>query len=101
MTASIDFKLPVKFKKKKNVIISSCPILNIVSQGSTVQEARKNIEEAALLFILTCLDDGTLDSVLKQCGFMAKSANKHNQNDIITISIPLTNQRPCQIECRV
>ncbi|MBF0567939.1 MAG: type II toxin-antitoxin system HicB family antitoxin [Nitrospirae bacterium] len=104
MTASIDFKLPVRFKIKKSIVISSCPVLDIVSQGGTVEEARKNIEEAALLFILTCLEDGTLDSVLKQCGFktMKKPSGKHSQNDMITIPIPFTVQNHCQpAECRV
>lgn len=62
-------KLPVQIKKKGSMFISSCPILDICSQGETEKRAQENIIEAVRLFLSSCFERGTLDQVLKDCGF--------------------------------
>lgn len=62
-------KLPVQIKKKRNVFVSSCPILDVYSQGESEKRARENIIEAVRLFLTSCYERGTLDQVLKECGF--------------------------------
>ncbi|MCD6407745.1 type II toxin-antitoxin system HicB family antitoxin, partial [bacterium] len=37
-------------EKEGNMYVSLCPELDIASQGSTVEEAKRNLEEAILLF---------------------------------------------------
>ena len=64
-----DVKLPATVKKKKNAYLSCCPILDICSQGSSKNEALKNLSEALQLFLMSCHERGTLDEVLKECGF--------------------------------
>ena len=39
--------------------MSLCPELDIASQGDTVEEARKNLEEASTLFFETALKEET------------------------------------------
>ncbi|MCG6552578.1 MAG: type II toxin-antitoxin system HicB family antitoxin [Candidatus Magnetominusculus sp. LBB02] len=92
MTASMIFNLPVKFKQKKDIVIASCPILDVVTQGETVDEARKNIKEAVTLFVLSCIDDGTLEAVLKECGFTTtKMLSKRSvKTETISVLIPFT-----------
>ena len=34
-----------------------------------MEEAKKNIAEALFMFFRSCFERGTLDAVLKQCGF--------------------------------
>ncbi|WP_420266198.1 type II toxin-antitoxin system HicB family antitoxin [Candidatus Magnetominusculus dajiuhuensis] len=101
MTATIVFSLPVKFKKKKDVVIASCPVLDVVTQGETVEDARNNIKEAVSLFISTCLEIGTLDAVLKECGFEAaeKTARKQSQVETIEVPIPFTIKSHSQSVC--
>jgi predicted RNase H-like HicB family nuclease len=65
----ITVKLPIKLEKKGNLYISRCSALDVVTQGETEAEARKNIGEALYLFLRSCMERGTLDAVLKQCGF--------------------------------
>jgi len=67
-----EIKVPVKIKKKAIGYISSCPILDIHSQGETESVAKKNIAEAIRLFLITCFEKGSLDDVLKECGFKAQ-----------------------------
>ncbi len=62
-------KLPVKFIKKRKWYVATCPALDVVTQGETKKKAKENLAEALLLFMETCLENGTLDTVLKQCGF--------------------------------
>ncbi|MBF0319247.1 MAG: type II toxin-antitoxin system HicB family antitoxin [Nitrospirae bacterium] len=101
MTASIDFNLPVKFKQKKGIVIASCPVLDVVTQGETIEEARKNIKEAVGLFISTCFECGTLEAVLKECGFKAakKETRNHSQVDTIVVQIPFTVKSRNQSVC--
>jgi hypothetical protein len=39
------------------------------SQGTTEKEAEQNLREALSLFFITCLEMGTLNKVMKDCGF--------------------------------
>ncbi|MBU1627936.1 type II toxin-antitoxin system HicB family antitoxin [bacterium] len=60
--------LPIKFTKKKKWILASCPILDVYSQGETIEEAKKNIKDALTGFLTTCYEMGTFDSVLEKAG---------------------------------
>ncbi|MGO9017299.1 MAG: type II toxin-antitoxin system HicB family antitoxin [Syntrophobacteraceae bacterium] len=62
-------KLPIQIKKKAKWFVASCPVLDVSSQGETEEVAKKNIVEALYMFLRSCLERGTLDAVLKQCGF--------------------------------
>ena len=62
-------KLPIEITKKSKWFVASCPALDVGSQGETEEEARKNIAEALFMFLRSCFERGTLNAVLKQCGF--------------------------------
>lgn len=62
-------KLPIQIIKKTKWYVASCPALDVATQGETEEVARKNIAEALTMFLRSCLERGTLDAVLKQCGF--------------------------------
>lgn len=61
--------LPATVRKKKNWFVSYCPILDVCSQGETKEKALKNLSEALRLFLVSCYERGTLDTVLRECGF--------------------------------
>ena len=46
MRALFSLTLPVTVKKKAKVYVSSCPCLDVFSQGQTEEEAEKNLGEA-------------------------------------------------------
>jgi len=58
--------LPATLKQKGKIWISSCPCLDVVSQGTTQQKAKKNLEEAIQLFLVSCYERGVLDEAFKQ-----------------------------------
>lgn len=102
MQVAVQFiaKVPVKTTKRRNWILASCPILDVHSQGDTVVQAKKNLAEALSLFFISCFERGTLDIVLKECGFRAVQPlpvkTKRpivEQKDYIKVPIPfLVNQ---------
>jgi predicted RNase H-like HicB family nuclease len=70
--AEFKVKLPVKLEKKEHMYVSSCPILDVYSQGKTQKEAIHNIIEALKLFLISCFERNALDAVLKESGFTAQ-----------------------------
>ena len=67
----IQFKVsaPVEVRPDPVGFVSYCPPLDIYSQGPTEEEALENIVEAIQLFLESCFTRGTLDKVLRDCGF--------------------------------
>ena len=45
VTVQFNAKLPVKITKRKNWVLASCPILDVHTQGATLEEAKKNLGE--------------------------------------------------------
>jgi len=67
---TIQIQLPFDIEKKNDWYISSCDVLDVHSQGKTKDEAKHNLGEALFLFFLSCFERGTIDEVLKDCGFV-------------------------------
>lgn len=61
--------LPVSVHREDGLFVSFCPVLDVMSQGKTDKEAIHNLIEATQAFLLSCYERGTLDQVLKDCGF--------------------------------
>ncbi|MBF0103493.1 MAG: hypothetical protein HQK77_21540 [Desulfobacterales bacterium] len=76
----IIFWLPIKIKKRKKWFVSSCPILDVCSQGETEDHAKKNLIEALSLFLTSCYERNTLEAVLKECGFTFQHSLQANLN---------------------
>lgn len=64
-----EIQLTAEVWKESGVYVSYVPQLDISSCGKTVEEARKNIREAAELFIDGLEEKGTLTQVLEEAGF--------------------------------
>lgn len=71
MAISVPFTatLPIKIVKKPRWYLASCPVLDVHTQGETEKAAKQALAEALSLFFMSCYERGTLDAVLKQCGF--------------------------------
>jgi len=65
----IHINLPAIVKKKEDHYLSSCPILDVHSQGDTEKQALDHLKEALRLFFTSCFERGTLDEVMRNCGF--------------------------------
>jgi hypothetical protein len=48
---------------------AGCPSLNVYSQGSSKEDAKRCLREAIELWLESCLERGTLDEALRESGF--------------------------------
>jgi predicted RNase H-like HicB family nuclease len=102
MTIQCHFQLFGNIKKQGKWYIAHCPPLDLSTQGKTAKEAQDNLIEASQLFIISCLERGTLDQALKELGFIpikgkASSDPIPRGSFSFPVPIPLMLQR--QAEC--
>jgi len=92
MDINFQMQLPARVQKKGQYYVSHCPPLDIYSQGETKEIAIKHLINAVQLFIISCIERGTLDAVLKECGFVPVSKLKRKPKryrDEIPMSVPI------------
>jgi predicted RNase H-like HicB family nuclease len=92
--ATFTLSLPIKIQKEGGYYVSSCPPLDIYSQGETLKKAEENLVEAVSAFIYSCFTRGTLDRVLRECGFFLmtetpKQPARKPRGREITVPVPL------------
>ena len=88
----VTFQFPMQIVQKERWYVAACPILDVYSQGDTSEQARNNLVEALTLFIMSCLERGTLDAVLKECGFHPHRASLPSEGNVVDIPIHLLQQ---------
>jgi len=89
---NFELKVPVEVYKGSTAFIARCPIFDVSSQGKTPVEAKKNLVDALILFVTTCFERGTLDAVMKECGFKPRKASAGKlrlKKDQEILSVPL------------
>jgi predicted RNase H-like HicB family nuclease len=93
MGISIEFELPAKVRKKGPWFISSCPLLDVFSQGQTREEAKRNLVDALASFLISCYERGTLDAVLRESGIVParglKSRRTNARGGETAVRVPL------------
>jgi predicted RNase H-like HicB family nuclease len=65
-----NMSVPASVRRDGEWFHSSCPVLDVHSQGRTEDEALTNLVEALQLFVETCYEQGTLEQVLRAQGFV-------------------------------
>ena len=64
--------LSVKFlppDSEREVWVVYCPEIDVYTQGDTYEEAAENIRDAVQCWFDFCIEHGTLEKVLTECGF--------------------------------
>ena len=72
MDRAKDIEYTVQIWKEGNQFVAHAMPLDVMSSGKTPEEARKALDEAVLLFLLTAADMGTLDEILQESGYELK-----------------------------
>ncbi len=91
-------------KRQGNWYIAHCPPLDLTTQGRTATEARQNLIEASELFVISCLERGTLDQALRELGFVPvrRAAERLPGNAFrVKVTVPLRFQEPENAPCPV
>lgn len=78
-------------EREGDLFIAHCPPLDVATQGETRDEAKKNLLEACELFILSCLERGTLDAALRELGWVP---TKQGRGRLPAKAFPMTVQVP-------
>ncbi len=97
-----EFRLFGMIKREGEWFIAHCPPLDITTQGKSVSEAKNNLVEASQLFIISCLERGTLELALRELGFtpMRQGVQRIPANAFhLVVPIPLRfqNKVPCHV----
>jgi predicted RNase H-like HicB family nuclease len=67
-----DMEFTVQIWKEGNQFVAHAMPLDVMSSGKTPEEARKALDEAVHLFLVTAADIGTLDEILQEAGYELK-----------------------------
>lgn len=87
-TVNVSLRLEALFSQEDGWFVASFPALDISSQGRSKAEAERNLIEAAQLFLESCFERGTLDEVLKGCGFMPVREGVHQNESGEHLTVP-------------
>ena len=93
MKATVTFTIsfPIEVKKEVRYFVASCPTLDVWACGKTQNGAVNNLKDTLQLFLAHCFDHGTLEMVLKGCGFtsLKKSLCQDSARRLDEIDVPL------------
>lgn len=96
-------RLPMKMLKRERWYVASCPSLDVVSQGDTIKKAKENLSEAVSLFLISCLERGTLEQVLKAGGFRPTGRKRQvgigHKGQYINVPIELLSDKGSAATC--
>jgi predicted RNase H-like HicB family nuclease len=67
-----DIEYTVQIWRECNQFVAHAMPLDVMSSGKTTEEARKALDEAVHLFLVTAADIGTLDEILQETGYELK-----------------------------
>ena len=69
-TITLDIQLRAFVRReKKNRWIATCPKIDVVTQGVSAEDAKRQLDDAVHGWFEDCLERGTLDAALIECGF--------------------------------
>lgn len=66
---AIHLECDVNIWKEGSLYVAQALPLNVMSCGSSPKEARRNLDEAIVLFLKTAADQGNLEEVLEEAGY--------------------------------
>ena len=86
------FRLPVQIWQEHGHFVAFCPVLQVTSYGDSKRDAQRNVKEAVELFFEVCVEDGTLNEVLRECGMKRRvyeAPAAIRQESLIQGSVPI------------
>jgi predicted RNase H-like HicB family nuclease len=93
MKATVTFTVsfPIEVKKEARYYLATCPTLDVWAIGSSQDSAVETLKDTLQLFLTHCFDHGTLEIVLKGCGFtsLKKSLRRDAARHLNELDIPL------------
>ena len=69
MSGTMNIDYTVQIWEEGNQFVAYAMPLDVMSAGRTPEEARKALDEAGHLFLVTAADMGTLEEILQEAGY--------------------------------
>jgi predicted RNase H-like HicB family nuclease len=73
MKNGIKIEFTAQIWREDKMFIAQAMPLDVVSAGKSPEEARRALDEAVELFLETAKEHGSLDDILKECGYEIKN----------------------------
>lgn len=90
---NVRIELEGVLKFEDGYFISTCPALDLSSQGETEEQAKVNLEDAIALFVESCMNRGSIFQVLQNAGFApsltAVPAGPSSSSNVFPMSVPI------------
>lgn len=83
-----EIMLAVTLKKEDTGYSVFCPLLEVASQGETVEEALFNIKEAVELYLESAEEAGIKEQVMAKLGIEKKKSKTYAES-LITATVPV------------
>lgn len=95
MSAQLRFEMrvPVTVVATEGGHLARCDLLDVAAEGSTSEEAVRQLVDALQLFVATCFEMGTLDRVLRDIGFTRVDSDEDDEDDDIDggqLTVPIS-----------
>ena len=71
----MNIEYTVQIWKEGNQFVAHAMPLDVMSSGKTPEDARKALDEAVHLFIVTSVEIGSLAEILEEAGYELKEGN--------------------------
>lgn len=78
---SMQFRLPFRVEREGDIFVSICDVLDVRSQGESEAHAGEMLIEALQLFLETCIEEGTVEAVLRESGFRPMADGHEDADD--------------------
>ena len=75
MAGTMSIEYTAQIWQERDQFIAHAMLLDVMSAGSTPDEARKALDEAVHLFLVTAADMGTLEELLEEAGYEARQGS--------------------------
>lgn len=72
---NITIEYTVQIWEEGNRFVAHAMPLDVMSSGKTPEEARKALDEAVHLFLITAAEMGTIEEILEEAGYIQSNQN--------------------------
>ena len=82
MSESINLEVRLRTfvrRETRNRWIAICPRLDVVTQGTSAEDAKHQLDEAVHGWFEDCIERGTLEQALRECGVRTATREKRKR----------------------
>ena len=79
----MELQITIEIVDKAGVYVARAPELDLLSQGRTLEEAKRNLLEVINIQVQEMKEMGTLDEYLAECGFIEKENRVISTQEVV------------------